>query len=172
MDKNQRARTIMPVNIAIMIAAEVILTRFISINTPLLRISFGFIPVVIVAIMYGPLWAGTAYAIGDIIGALLFPIGAFFPGYTLSAFLTGLVYGLFLHKDELKLNYVIISCAIVMFAINLGLGTLWLTMLTGKGYIALLPARALKELIEFPVCVVIITIINATVVRYAKKQIS
>ena len=49
---------------AFLIAMEIILTRFCSINTPILRIGFGFLPVAMMGIMFGPVWAAAGYAIG------------------------------------------------------------------------------------------------------------
>ena len=46
--------------IAFLIALEIILTRFLSINTPIVRIGFGFLPVAMAGILFGPLWAGLA----------------------------------------------------------------------------------------------------------------
>ena len=34
---------------------------------------------------------------------------------------------------------------------NIVLGTYWLTLLNGKGFLAILPARAIKNLIQWPV---------------------
>ena len=89
------------VTMAFLIALEIVLTRFCSINTPILRIGFGFLPVAMMGIMFGPLWAGIGYAVGDLLGMLIFPSGAYFPGFTLTAFLTGLVFGFFLHGKEI-----------------------------------------------------------------------
>ena len=86
------------VEISLLIALEVILTRFCSINTATLRIGFGFLPIAIIAMMYGPLSAGVAYALGDLLGMMIFPNGSYFPGFTLTAFLTGVIYGLVLFK--------------------------------------------------------------------------
>ena len=86
------------VEISLLIALEVILTRFCSIYTGVLRIGFGFLPVAIIAMMYGPISAGVAYAIGDILGMMIFPCGSYFPGFTLTAFLTGVIYGVVLYK--------------------------------------------------------------------------
>ena len=53
------------------------------------------------AIILGPKYSTVLAGLADLIGALLFPFGSFFIGYTISALLTGLVYGLFLYnKDE------------------------------------------------------------------------
>ena len=86
------------VEISLLIALEVILTRFCSINTATLRIGFGFLPIAIIAMMYGPLSAGVAYALGDLLGMMIFPNGSYFPGFTLTAFLTGVIYGLVLYR--------------------------------------------------------------------------
>jgi ECF transporter S component (folate family) len=130
--------------IGFLIALEIILTRFLSINTPIVRIGFGFVPVAIVAVLYGPLWAGLAYAIGDIIGAFLFPTGAFFPGFTLTAFLTGLTFGLFLYGRQISLKTVLPASLIVCILLNLCLDTLWLHILMGEGMWALIPSRLIK----------------------------
>ena len=45
---------------AFLIAMEIILTRFCSINTPILRIGFGFLPVAMMGIMFGPVWSPQA----------------------------------------------------------------------------------------------------------------
>ena len=38
---------------------------------------------------------------------------------------------------------------VVAVLCNILLGTLWLSMINGKGYLALLPARAVKNLIQW-----------------------
>ena len=50
--------------------------------------------------------AGVAYGIADMAGALLF-YGYITPGITLSAILTGVFFGLFLHRDAVKLPHII-----------------------------------------------------------------
>ena len=94
--KNNNVRKL--VEISLLIALEIILTRFCSINTAILRIGFGFLPIAIIGMMYGPVSAGLAYVIGDILGMMIFPSGSFFPGFTLTAALTGAPYGVFLYK--------------------------------------------------------------------------
>ena len=50
--------------------------------------------------MYGPLSAGVAYALGDLLGMMIFPNGSYFPGFTLTAFLTGVIYGLYYTENQ------------------------------------------------------------------------
>ena len=147
------------IQISLLIAIEVILTRFCSIQTPIVRIGFGFLPIAIIGMMYGPLSAGVAYAIGDLLGVALFPTGSFFPGFTITAFLTGIVYGVFLYNKPKTWPRIIGAVLTVCLVINLGLDTLWLSILMGKGYIALLPTRIMKAVLMIPVQTFIIVII-------------
>ncbi|MGN1195470.1 MAG: folate family ECF transporter S component [Acutalibacteraceae bacterium] len=83
---------------ALLIALQVVLSRFLSFQTWNLKIGFSFVPVVLAARLFGPVGAMLVYGIGDVIGTFMFPVGAYFPGFTLSAVLSGLIYGLFLYK--------------------------------------------------------------------------
>lgn len=74
-----------------LVAFQIILTRLCSIQTPIVRIGFAFLPVVIIEIMYGTIWSCVANGIAEIIGVILFPTGAFFIGFTLTAILSGVV---------------------------------------------------------------------------------
>ena len=152
------------IQISLLIAIEVILTRFCSIQTPIVRIGFGFLPIAMIAMMYGPLSAGISYVVGDILGMLLFPSGAYFPGFTLTAFLTGLTYGVFLYNKPATWSRIIGAAMTVCLIINLGLDTYWLSIIMGKGYLALLPTRIIKTVIMIPVHTLIIGIIWKKVV--------
>lgn len=166
MQKNNTKRL---VHVALLIAVEIVLSRFCSINTPIVRISLGFIPIAMVGMLYGPIWAGLAAAIGDIIGAVLVPTGAYFPGFTLTAFATGFTYGILL-KDQDSWLRIILAVAIVSIALNLCLDTLWLYILTGQGYMALLPTRVVKCVIMTPVQVVVLRFISNRIHLYVANQ--
>ena len=151
--------TKMIVYMSLIIAMEVVLTRFLSIQTPIVRIGFTFLPIAISAIMFGPVFAGMAAALADTIGMMLFSSGgAYFPGFTITAFLTGAVYGLFLYKKPKSLARIIIPVVIISIVINLGLDTVWLWILTGKGIMAILPTRILKCLIMIPIQISVIQV--------------
>ena len=144
---------------AFLIAMEIILTRFCSINTPILRIGFGFLPVAMMGIMFGPVWAAAGYAIGDLLGMLIFPSSAYFPGFTLTAFLTGLVFGLFLHNREITWKRVLPASLIIILGCNLILDTLWLSILMGDGFIAMLPTRIFKCAVMLPIHLILIPLV-------------
>lgn len=146
--------------VAFFITLEVVFTRMLSINLPFLRIGFGFLPIAMVGIMFGPLWSGLAYTVGDVIGLLLFPPTAPpHPGFTLTAFLTGLVFGLVLYKKEVTMKRTAVASFIVVIGLNLFLDTFWLTSLLGQGYLALLPARIIKCAAAIPLQTILIPLI-------------
>lgn len=153
------------VTMALMIALTIVLSKLLSINILILRIGFGFLPIAILAILYGPWWAGIGYAIADLIGAWLLPTGQFFPGFTVSAFLTGIIFGLVLYRKEVTIWRALIASALVCLIVNLLLNTFWLTFIIGKGFGVLLASRAAKELACFPIMALLIIAMDSTVIR-------
>ena len=63
--------------IATFIALEVVLARFLSIRTPIITIGFSFLPIMLSGIILGPKYTTLIALISDLIGAILFPSGAF-----------------------------------------------------------------------------------------------
>ena len=152
---------------AVLLAIQIILSRFLSIKTPILKISFAFIPSMLCAIWLGAKWTVLLNVLGDIIGATLFPTGAFFIGYTISTAISGLIYGLLLYKkenssytDKQFIIRLIISVILVTCISNIGLNTLWISITTGKAFIVLLGTRIVKELIMIPIQIVVIFFIE------------
>ncbi len=125
--------------IGILVAMEIILARF-SIHTWNLKIGFSFVPVVVAAIFYGPVTAGLVGAIGDIMGYILFPVGAYFPGFTLTAFVTGMIFGFFLRKSQSVLNIVLAVLCVQIFVSQFMI-TYWISFLYGSPYWALFATR-------------------------------
>ncbi len=131
---------------ALLIALEVVLSRFLSISAWNVKIGFSFVPVVIAAILLGPLQAGLVGALSDFIGAILFPIGAYFPGFTLTAFLTGAVFGLFLHKRQDGLRS-LGAVGVNQFVLSLFLNSFWISLLYGAPYVPLLATRLIQSVV-------------------------
>lgn len=168
------------VHVSVLIAIEIVLARFCSINTPFVRIGFGFVPIAVCAMMFGPVWAGIAAAVGDIIGAILFPTGAFFPGFTVSAAITGVVFGLFLYKgantpERSQANTWARICgavAINQIPISLFTNTLWLSILFGSPYLAVLPTRILQCCILIPLQIIVLRLLTKPITLYQKRQVA
>ena len=151
---------------AVLLALVIIMTIFLSIQTPFLRIGFSFIPIILSAILLGPVWSTLIAGAGDLIGIFLFPAGAFFSGFTLSAILTGLIYGIFLYKKDgifetkALLIRLTLSSLIVLVLIGGLLNSYWLFLMYNKGFMAIMPMRVVKELIMLPIQVIVIFFIE------------
>ncbi|MDD3174647.1 MAG: folate family ECF transporter S component [Herbinix sp.] len=116
-----------------------------------LKIGFSFLPNEFVFYLFGPLVGAVYGAAMDILTFLVKPMGSFFPGFTISAVLTGILYGIIMYKRPLSLKRIIIANLIRVVFIDLLLNTYWLTILIGKGFFVLLPLRALKGFIMMPI---------------------
>ena len=154
--------------LAMLIAIEVILSRFLSINAWNIKIGFGFVPVVIAAILYGPLAGSIVGALSDFIGALLFPIGTYFPGFTLTSFLMGTVFGLFLYKKQGWLKG-LAAVGINQFILGLFLNSFWISVLYGSPYVPLLATRVFQSILLTVVQLICIQLMVPILNRYGKK---
>ena len=77
----------------------------------------------------------------------------------ITALLTGIMYGLFLYR-KLANTPRICACVILQsILLSVLLQTFWLTLLTGKGFMILLPTRLLQNLVTAPVQIVCIRFI-------------
>ncbi|MBU3114513.1 folate family ECF transporter S component [Clostridium lacusfryxellense] len=135
----------------LLLSIEIVLTRFFAIQTPIVRIGFGFIPIAIASVMFGPVLGGITAAFSDILGMMLFPKGIYFPGFTLSALLSGIIYGISLYKKPKTMLRIIIAVSIILIFVDLGLNTYWLSIITGKGIVALFVPRLIKSIIMLPI---------------------
>ncbi len=138
---------------AMLLAIEVVLNATVSVYLfSYLRLSFGYLAVAAAAFLFGPSPAMLIAALSDIIVFLIRPAGPFFPGFTLNAALGGLVYGLaFYRAKDVNWARVLVSQAVIAIVLHIALNTLWLSMTLGKGFVALLPARVLKNAIQYAI---------------------
>lgn len=144
------------VYMAMFIAITDVLSRFLAIQTPFLKFTFSFIPIALAAMIFGPIYGGLVAGIEDLIGAMLFPKAAFFPGFTLSAALVGIIYGLVLYKKPRTTIRFAMASTIIAVVVNITLNTLWLVIMYDKGFIALAGTRVIKALIMIPIEVVML----------------
>ena len=87
----------------------------------------------------------------DIVKFFIRPDGPFFFGFTFNAMLAAFIYGCFYYKHKLTFRRVLIAKLVVVLIVNVLLNTLWLDMLYGKGFLAILPMRTVKNLIMWPI---------------------
>ncbi len=146
MDKKQKILFKLVLS-AILCAVSVVLSRFLSFNVWNLSVGISFLPIMLAALVCGPLWGGVCGGLADLIGALLFPFGTYFPGFTAVAFLSGVIFGLIGTIDRKTKNPVmqILLLAVIILAkelfCTLALNTLWISILYGTAYEAVLITR-------------------------------
>ena len=150
--------------IGVLVAMEVILSRFLSINAPSVKIGFAFVPCALCAVLFGLGPTVILELLADLLGATLFPSGSFFPGFTLTAVLRGLSYGLLLGKKQTPARILLV----VLFnqlVLGLCVNTLWISILYGSSFTALLVTRLVQCLVLIPVEFVVIT----AIVKFGKR---
>ena len=128
--------------LALLTAMQIVIARILVIPlSESLRISFSFIPVVIAARRFGIMGAVTVYGLGDFIGAVAFPTtGAYFPGFTLTAVISGAIYGIFLGKKTGKLRIILsVLCSQVFCTVLLN--SFWISFQYGAPFGATALAR-------------------------------
>ena len=154
----KKMNTKMLVTASILIAMQVVLSRFLSINAWNLKIGFAFVALFVAAYFYGPVFCAGVAVVSDVLGALLFPSGAFFPGFTLTALLTGLLYGCMLYKKQTG-GRILLTILADQLILGLVINTFWISILYGTTFSAAAATRIFQCLIMIPVEYVTITLL-------------
>lgn len=129
MSKNQVQKLVF---IGLMVAIGIILGQLLSISlpdpsNPIIKIGIGYLPLILVSIIYGPVFGLTAGIIQDILG--FFMVGAnigqvFNLGFTLNAALYGVIPGLIFRFALIKEKRIFYFLNFVLSAVLL-LGATW-----------------------------------------------
>lgn len=141
--KNTRSLTVT----AMLMAVSIVLGFFTIQVGDFLKIGFSSLPQQMVGMLFGPAVGGVFGGVADIVKYIIKPTGAFFPGFTISGIVSGLIYGFAFYKKPLKLSRVIVANVIIMIFVNMVMNTYWLTLLYGTGFFAILPGRVVKEIV-------------------------
>lgn len=162
---------------ALFIASTIVLGRILSIRTNIITIGFSFVPIMLGAIILGPKYSTFIATVSDIIGALLFPTGSYFFGFTITAFFTGLIYGLLLYRKNFRIDKsfiirLIISTIIVTGILNGLLNTIWIIIINKSASNIIIPIRILKQLIMAPIKVITIISLCKILEERLKKLIN
>lgn len=148
---------------AVLLAMHITLSRLLSIQTPISKTSFAFVPTMLCAVWLGPKWTVLLNVLADLIGAIFFPIGTYFVGYTIGTAIAGFIYGIILYKKEedsyKDFQFIIrltVSTILVAIIVNMGLTNLWMSITNGKAFIPIFLSRLPKHLIMIPVHIIVI----------------
>ena len=151
---------------AMLLAATIVLGFFLRLQlTESLRIGFDYIAKELTGMFFGPVVGCVVGGLSDIISFMIKPTGPYFPGFTICAMLAGIIYGIILYKKPLSLKRIIVANSLVTVFVNLLLNTYWVSMLYGNAFIALLPARLIKQIIMLPIEIIVFYIVAKVLTR-------
>ena len=134
---------------ALMTAATVILDFFRIVITQTMEISFSFLGVALAGMFYGPVVGGIVGGIADILEYIVRPSGAFFIGFTISKIFTGVIFGLFLYKQNPTLKRVALALLVENVMITLILTPIWLNIMYGTALFAVV--RVVRCVLLYPI---------------------
>ena len=121
-----------------------------------LKIQFTFLVISVGCYVYGPTMGILVGMVTDTLGFLVSNFGdPYFPGYMITAMLSGLIYGLFLFRQRLTILRLIILRLVINYGINVLLGSVWKAMLFGKGYYYYFTTGLVKNTLMLPVEVIL-----------------
>ncbi len=163
-----------------LVAISIVMTRFLYFFIPIaglptIRISFGEIPLMISGLLFGPVLGGISGLAADVIGITVNSQGAFHPGFTLSSVLWGVIPGIFGMYFKFKAKNtnpftgqrIFLTVLVSIVIISLGLNTIWLSRLFGKGFMVLFPGRVIAALLNIPLQSFIINLLIKQLKRVA-----
>lgn len=129
-----------------------------------LRVYFTFFITAVGCSVYGPVMGMLAAAVTDTLGYIMFPSGAYFPGYMLSEMAGALIYSLFLYRKRITVLRLYGAKLLVNFLVNVLLGCLWSKILYGQGYLYYLVKSLIKNTLLLPLEVISLSALFALVI--------
>ena len=136
---------------ALLIALGIVLGQFSVQITETMKIGISFIATQMTAMLFGPVVGGIMGGVADILKFIIKPTGPFLIGYTISAIVGPVIYGVMLYKKPLRLWRILLSKFVVAILVNLLLGTYWSYLYFGAAFFATLPAKFIQQLIQVPI---------------------
>ncbi len=144
--------------IAMLLALRVVLGMFANTTLPFfgnnVKLSGAFLPIAVAGVMLGPVPAALVGGLGDVISFFLVPAGAggYFPGFTISGIITGLIYGFAFYKNNISLPRTVVAWTVNMLAVETFLAAYWLYLIKGAGsveiYYTLLVTRFISVAVK------------------------
>lgn len=161
--------------LAMLTALLVVLSLFCTIKTEALKITLAFIPVMIAAKLYGAWGAAMVAGLGDIIGYICYPTGPWFPPITVTAIITGIIFGIFLKDNSFKTfkerTKAVIAVVIAQLIISAFVTPLWLNILYKTSYMTFFVTRIPQIAVMTAIQLIFIPIMIKTIDTIAKLRL-
>lgn len=155
--------------LAMLTALYVVLNRFLSVSTSNINLGFAFVATVTAAALFSVHGGMVVGGLGDLIGAILFPKGAYFPGFTLSAVLVGAIYGACLKKNR-SFPSIALAAILSQTLSSLLLNSLWVSVLYGTPFKAVFTTR-LPQFFAVTALQLVISPLIVKVTQLVEKQV-
>ncbi len=180
--KSVRCLTVTAMLIALDIAIKIVTIPVPALGSNM-KISFAFLALASVGMLYGPVVGAIAGVVCDLVGyfATTQSFGAFDIRFTLVELLAGFIYGMCFYNIKFNKTFiprVILSKVIVIIVCNLFLTTYFVytvSSATSEGFWAMIPPKILKNLVQLPVdvfllCVVLPIVKKAYISTFGKSK--
>ena len=134
-------------------------------------IGLGFLAIATAGYLFGPIPAAMIAGLCDLFKAIFFPFGPFFPGWTLSAFVGGFIYGIFFYKKDVKFVHCALAKISIAVVVNILLNSLWMSISFSSPYWIQVSQRIIKNLTMIPFEIVILYVFFQFVLKPVKKSL-
>ena len=144
----------------IITAASIVLESFpIYLLGTSLKIYFSFLVISLGCYVYGPAVGILVGFANDTLGFLISSFGEpYFPGYLITAMLSGLIYGTLLYRQRITVLRLVVVRLVINYGSNVLLGSVWKAMLYGKGYYYYFSTGLVKNTIMLPIEVLLMVL--------------
>ena len=172
------------VMMAALVAIQIILARFFSIQTETLRVGFESIPVILAGMWLGPICGAVVAVVADILGTIIQGYGAWFPPLVLGPLSVGILSGVSTKyifrsslsetKDTWKVIVTVIAVGLLnSFGFGLVGSTLYSIMVMGNttAFPVLLGTNFVQRLATKPITIAVDTIMVTVVNRAVYKPV-
>lgn len=144
----------------IITAASIVLESFpIYLLGTSLKIYFSFLVISLGCYVYGPAVGILVGFANDTLGFLISSFGEpYFPGYLITAVLSGLIYGTLLYRQRITVLRLVVVRLVINYGSNVLLGSVWKAMLYGKGYYYYFTTGLVKNTTMLPIEVLLMVL--------------
>lgn len=144
----------------IITAASIVLESFpIYLLGTSLKIYFSFLVISLGCYVYGPSVGILVGFANDTLGFLISSFGEpYFPGYLITAMLSGLIYGTLLYRQRITVLRLVVVRLVINYGSNVLLGSVWKAMLYGKGYYYYFTTGLVKNTTMLPIEVLLMVL--------------
>ena len=159
---------------AMMVALSIVFCRVLGFpTTGMWRVEIGFLPILIVAILYGPVWSAVSYGLADLIGALIYT--GINPFILLCKIVFGLLMGVVFHgREKIGLPRNILFFLLVGFIVDIMMMTPIFVFMFGYTWEAALIWRLAAFSVNTPMRIFLTVLTDKfllpSVYKYKKKN--